>query len=178
VSLPYVYLPRPAERITVSRDGEDHCLLAVFADGASVVRVLPDEVPGVAAGIATAMHEAAGLPAPVILERPAATFRDGVNRAGNIEVGRLGGRVTVGLYGIQPEEIGPAEARRLAALIAVRAEEARGDEPDPAEVEELAGAIRTAHHPDSGRPGDGDRTAARAALRWFADKQQRGDEAR
>lgn len=120
-----------------------------------------------------ALYEAAGLPAPVILERPGATFEGGVNRAGPIEVGRLGGLVTVGLYGIQPEEIEPAEARRLAALIAICADEVQDGEPDPAEVEELATAIRTGLHPGSGRPGEPDRRAARAAFRWFREREDR-----
>lgn len=175
MSLPYACRPRPGEEITVSRDADGKCAVAV-ASGTRVTsaRILAEEVPGAAAGIATAMHEAAGLPAPLILGRPEATFEGGIHRAGSIEVGRLGGRVTVGLYGIQPEEIEPAEARRLAALIAVRADEIQADEPDPAEVEELAAEIRREHHPDSGRPSEGDRTAARAALRWMRDKQQRG----
>jgi len=134
------------------------------------------DVPGVAAGIAAAMHEAAGLPAPVILERPEVTFKDGVNRAGRIEVGRLGDRVTVGLYGIQPEELEPDVARRLAALIAVRADEAQDGEPDPAEVEELATILHDAREVGvKGRHGEWDTSAARAALRWMRDKQQRGE---
>ena len=91
MTLPYRYLPRPGEEISVSQDGDDHCLVTVCGSRgfAATTRVLPDEVPAVAAGIAAAMHEAAGLPAPVILERPEVTFKDGVNRAGRIEVGRL-----------------------------------------------------------------------------------------
>lgn len=118
-----------------------------------------------------AIWEAAGKPEPVILDRPEATSGGGISRAGRIEVGRLRDLVTVGLYGIQPEEIEPEQARRLAALIAIRAGEAAEDEPDPAEVEELAAAIRRELHPDSGKPAEADRTAARAALRWM--KQQR-----
>ena len=131
---------------------------------------------GKLAEFVTAMHEAAGLPAPVILERPEVTFKDGVNRAGRIEVGRLGDRVTVGLYGIQPEELEPDVARRLAALIAVRAGEAQDGEPDPAEVEELATILHDAREVGvKGRHGEWDTSAARAALRWMRDKQQRGE---
>lgn len=67
----------------------------------------------------------------------------------------------------------PADARKLAANIVALADFAE-KQPSDADVEELAAAIRTAHNPDSGRPGDGDRTAARAALRWFADKHHGG----
>ena len=120
------------------------------------------------------LYEAAGLPAPVILEPPGATFEGGVNRAGRIEVGSLGGRVTVGLYGIQPEEIEPAAARRLAALIAVHADEAQSD-PDPAEVQSLADEMCADVRRIGGSPPEEWRIAARAALRWFRDSQQRGE---
>jgi hypothetical protein len=181
VSLPYVYTPRPGEWLRVSRDEEGRCMVGVAAEEsgyAHSARFRPDDVPAAAAGIATAMHEAAGLPAPVILERPGATIADGVNRAGSIEVGRLRDRVTVGLYGIQPEEIEPAVARRLAALIAIRAGEVRDGKPDPAEVEELTGKISDALRSpviDSSLDLNTSRVAARAALRWFRDKQQRGE---
>ena len=176
MSLPYVYNPRPGDRVTVSAaPGGRGCGLAVCADGAAMTGIPAADVPGVAAGIAAAMHEAAGLPAPVILERPEVTFKDGVNRAGRIEVGRLGDRVTVGLYGIQPEELEPDVARRLAALIAVRAGEVQDGEPDPAEVEELATILHDAREVGvKGRHGEWDTSAARAALRWMRDKQQRG----
>lgn len=178
MSLPYVYTPRPGEWLRVSRDEEGRCMVGVAAEEsgyAHSARFRPDDVPAVAAGIATAMHEAAGLPAPVILERPGATIADGVNRAGSIEVGRLRDRVTVGLYGIQPEEIEPAVARRLAALIAIRADEVQSDEPDPAEVQELAAEIRSELKRMGGSPPEATGMAARIALRWMRDKQQRGE---
>lgn len=123
-----------------------------------------------------ALYEAAGLPAPVILDRPETTFADGVNRAGRVEVGRLGTQVTVGLYGIQPEEIEPAVARRLAALIAVRADEAEA-EPAPDDVTELAEEIRSDLARTGGRPDEATEIAARAALRWMRGKQQQGEAA-
>ena len=50
--------------------------------------------------------------------------------------------------------------------------------PSAAEVEELAAVIRSGLYPPSEaiglRPSQSDRTAARAALRWMARKQQRG----
>lgn len=122
------------------------------------------------APVVAALYGAKGLPAPVILERPEVTFKDGLNRAGPIEVGRLGGRVTVGLYGIQPEEIDPAPARRLAALIAIRADEIQADEPDPAEVEELAAVLDQAGALLITTPTE---RLARTALKWMRDKQQR-----
>ena len=63
----------------------------------------------------------------------------------------------------------------LHAVNADAAEAAR-NEPDPADVVELAAAIRTALYAPSEsiglRPSETDRTAARAALRWM---KQRGD---
>ena len=150
--------PSPVEGAAELRTESGHIVAVADSD-------LPEFV--------TTLYQAAGLPAPVILERPAATFEGGVNRAGRIEVGRLGGRVTVGLYGMQPEEIKPAEARRLAALIAIRAGEAE-DEPDPAEVEELAEIITTTDPRSRGYSPDPE-VIARAVLRWFRDKQQRGE---
>lgn len=179
MSLPYVYMPRPGEWVRVSRvETLGGCLIGTYEEDcghATSTRVLPEDVPAVARQIAEAMHEAAGLPAPVILERPGATVKDGVNRAGPIEVGRLGDRVTVGLYGIQPEEIEPAVARRLAALIAIRADEVQSDEPDPAEVQELAAEIRSELKRMGGSPPEATGMAARIALRWMRDKQQRGE---
>jgi len=170
MSLPYVYTPRPGERITVSRDKRDGCGLAVCAGGAAAVRIPAENAQDVAAHLALAICEAAGLPGPVILERPGVTFEGGVNRAGPIEVGRLNGSVTVGLYGVLPEEIKPAEARRLAALIAVRADEVQDGEPDPAEVEELAALLHATRERGSRGsagivPGEWDRRDARAILR-------------
>jgi len=122
-----------------------------------------------------ALYEAAGLPAPVILERPDAdddsaglipglrfTARDGV-----VEVERPGGNW----------QIGPAKVRKFAAALAVLADEAESG-PDPAEVEELAYVLR-AVTPGMAYPGEGDyrlavaRGFAEAALKWMRDKRQR-----
>ena len=98
--------------------------------------VRPQAVPGAA----LALYEAAGLPAPLILPRPEQTpllfFR------GDIFTGRLTSKVTVGLRGIQPEELDPDAALELAAHIAVNAEAVKRDrEPDPDEVNRLATVI-------------------------------------
>ena len=179
MSLPYAYTPRPGEVICVGGGSGDygHASIATAAGPGThgTVNVPAADVPVVAAGIATAMHEAAGLPVPVILERPEITFKDGPNRAGSIEVGRLRDRVTVGLYGIQPEELEHGDALRLAALIAIRAAEVQRNEPDPAEVEDLACVI--ARYRKTTVSDGHDHGIARAVLRHQRDKkQQRGEQ--
>jgi len=127
-----------------------------------------------------ALYEGAGLPAPVILERPEVDLTADCSSVNIFTVTLEPNLRSVGIrYHGAPNRaiVAPGPARVLAAVIAAYADvaQANRDEPDPGEVEELAAAIRTAHHPHSGRPGDGDRTAARAALRWMRDKQQRGE---
>ena len=185
MTLPYRYLPRPGEEISVSQDGDDHCLVTVCGSRgfAATTRVLPDEVPAVAAGIAAAMHEAAGLPAPVILERP--------------EIRAAGSRTVLGtvyayrssrgdLSGLSDWEkfLKPGEAREAGAVLAAYADaaEAARNEPGPAEVEELAYILR-AVTPGMAYPGEGDyklavaRGFAEAALKWMRDKRQREGDA-
>jgi hypothetical protein len=122
------------------------------------------------------LYEAAGLPAPVILDRPSPIGAALGCYEGGLRVFPDGTAVRVQAASAEPcrhywhTRLEPAAARKVAATIAAIADAIEG-EPDPAEVEELAGTIRAAHHPDSGRPGDGDRTAARAALRWFRDRE-------
>jgi hypothetical protein len=180
VSLPYIYTPRPGDRVTVrAAPGGRGCGLAVSTDLAAETGIPAADIPAVAAGIALAMHEAAGLPAPVILERPPVVTREAIIVPGArfrvhgnaIQADPLCGS------GVQQESFAPAAIRDIAAALAVMADEAES-EPDPAEVEELARVIRADLYPPSEsiglRPGESDRTAARAALRWMKDKQQRG----
>jgi hypothetical protein len=121
-----------------------------------------------------ALYEAAGLPAPIILARPVGgeyLMRHFPSALGaGITVNRKDGFVVIRGDGLLFD---PKTVRDLAAFAVTLADEAES-EPDPAEVEELAAAIRTGLHPDSGRPGEPDRMAARAALRWFRDKRQQG----
>ena len=180
--LPYRYLPRPGEEISIGQDGDDHCLVTVCGSRgfAATTRVLPDEVPAVAAGIAAAMHEAAGLPAPVILERPEI---DPEGAAGiNVFTVRLDRDLSVCVAGRagHASPVAPSVARKLASVIAAYADaaEAARNEPDPAEVEELAYVLR-AVTPGMAYPGEGDyklavaRGFAEAALKWMRDKRQR-----
>ena len=180
--LPYRYLPRPGEEIDVCRDSDSRCAVTVIKErlGTSV-RISADEVPAVAAGIAAAMHEAAGLPAPVILERPEI---DPEGAAGvNVFTVGLDRDLSVCVsYGKQkPIPVAPSVARKLASVIAAYADaaEAARRAPDPAEVEELAYILR-AVTPGMAYPGEGDyklavaRGFAEAALKWMREREAAG----
>jgi len=176
VSLPYVYTPRPGDRVTVrAAPGGRGCGLAVSTDLAAETGIPAADIPAVAAGIAAAMHEAAGLPAPIILERPKTLYPD-ISFGPELKVAR-GDAVTALWLGAEARTLGPDECRRLAAYLAICAEADEAAAAD-AEVDELARAIRSELYPPSEsiglRPGESDRTAARAALRWMTQKQQRG----
>lgn len=134
---------------------------------------------GKLAEFVTTLYEAAGKPAPVILDRPEVAA-DGDGSTGiNIFTVKLEPDLrSLGIrYHGAPNRaiIAPGPARVLASVIAAYADagQAHQDEPDPAEVEELAAAIRAQLHPASGKPSEADRTAARAALRYLRGKQQR-----
>lgn len=70
--------------------------------------------------------------------------------------------------------LAPHAVRQLAAVAVAYADAAAEQEPGPAEVEDLAHAIRLGLYPDSDRiglrPSEGDRTAARAALKWMRER--------
>jgi hypothetical protein len=149
------------------------------AEGCIVVNDGDFHLPvGKLAEFVVTLYAAAGKPAPLILERPdyprsslelgGATFSV---RPGGVEEFRVHDGTQSGVL----HE--PGVIRRIAACLAVLAEEAEGG-PDPAEVEELAELIRAELYPLSERiglrPSEADRTAARAALRWM-NKQQRGE---
>ena len=166
--LPYRYLPPPGGEISIGQDGDDHCLVTVCGSRgfAATTRVLPDEVPAVAAGIAAAMHEAAGLPAPVILERPEI---DPEGAAGvNVFTVGLDRDLSVCVsYGKQKAvPVAPSVARKLASVIAAYADAAQAhqDEPDPAEVGELA-AVIAADRDRAGHPHELDLHTAEVILR-------------
>lgn len=128
-----------------------------------------------------ALYAAAGKPEPVTLERP-----EGIDAA----LSRPDGTFSAGSYAFAVHDgcidmTGPVhcmlaeEAEFVAAALGVCAAVVRTAEPDPAEVDELAAVIRAELYPPSEsiglRPGESDRAAARAALRWMRDKQQRGE---
>lgn len=126
-----------------------------------------DHLPAVVA----ALYEAAGKPAPIVLDRTDETVNYTWILHGIGFVIRNGGVEITHPNGAQLFE--PAIIRGLAARLAEMAEaaEARA-EPDSAEVEELAAQIRHDLHPDSGKPSEGDRSAARTALRWMKQREQ------
>jgi hypothetical protein len=135
------------------------------------IHVKPADFPAFIA----ALYEAAGLPAPVILERPGRVSCDQLCADGfrtYLATGNL-----VGVDG-QPDDISPAAARFLAARLAALADIAES-EPDPAEVAELALILRGLT-PGVAYATEGDYKLAvvtpyaEAALRWFRDKQQQG----
>jgi hypothetical protein len=171
--LPYVYTPRPGERVKVDRNDTGEVRVSACAPGAGAACIPVSDVPGVAAGIARAMHEAARLPAPVILERPEhprTGLIPGVDfrvRRGGVDVIRLAQAADSG------ELHDPDAIITFAASLAILAGEA-GSAPDPAEVEELARVLAAA---DSGETVSSVslEAFARAALRWQAGKQQRGE---
>jgi hypothetical protein len=119
------------------------------------------------------LYGTAGLPAPVILERPE-IIPDGDGETGiNIFTVRAEphlGSLSIRYHGAPSAAvIAPGPARVLASVIAAYADAAEaGREFDPAEVEELAEVLRE-HGDCASLRWD----AARAALRWFRGKQQR-----
>jgi hypothetical protein len=175
--LPWVYSPRPGEEITVTRDTDGRCAVVISSRAASLsVRILAAEIPSVSAGIAAAVHEAAGLPAPVILERP-----EGIDAA----LGRPDGIFSAGSYAFTVHDgridmTGPVhcmlaeEAEFVAAALAVCAAVVRTAEPDPAEVGELTAFLREA---GAGLVTVSVDDIARAALRWMNGRRQRGEDA-
>lgn len=162
-------------RLTVSHcpDNDSHARLTTD-DGEETVRacVSRDMLPAVTA----AMHEAVGVPAPVILPRPQIPEDDSPLCYGNFVIRLEDSGVAIGLPGFYGKAIPPGAALELAAYIAAYAGQADA-EPDPVEVEELAARIRSEIHPDSDRlglrPSESDRIAARAALRWMRDREAR-----
>jgi hypothetical protein len=145
------------------------------------LEVPPHEVAALAKALAEGMCEAAGLPAPVILDRPEI---DPEGAAGiNVFTVRLDRDLSVCVAGRagHASPVAPSVARKLASVIAAYADaaEAARNEPDETEVDELAAVIRSELHPPAAsmglRPSESDRTAARAALRWFREREDGRD---
>jgi hypothetical protein len=127
--------------------------------------------PAGLAPVVAALYAAQGRPEPVILDRPDVSGLD-LASAHGFDIGRT----KDGVLAFAGARWALTDARDIAATIAAMAD-AVISEPDPAEVEELATLLHdTRERGTKGSPGEWDRTAARAALKWFAGKQQRGDE--
>jgi hypothetical protein len=159
-------------------------LLTIQPNGAERVRVRIDDCdgqhsaylePSAVPAAALALYEAAGLPEPLILPRvmpplggPWRPEKGAALWAARVRAGNAPGEVRVGWGGAGPyEDMTPAKAREMAAVLAALADEADA-EPDLAEVDELAEVIRAGLYPPSKeiglRPDDADRAAARAVL--------------
>lgn len=158
----YSYSPRHRDGISVemTEGAEDACSILVAgevistATGPATTMSVPDaKVPEVARGIFRAMHEAAGLPVPIVLDRvDESAFADW------FEVRRGPERVLL-------DSAGPldfAGARGFAAALAGAVERAES-EPDPAEVEALAEVLHEARE-RCGGAGELDRQSARTIL--------------
>jgi hypothetical protein len=119
------------------------------------------------------LYEAASVPVPVILERPE-IVPDGDGETGiNIFTVKMEphlGSVGIRYHGAPcAAVIAPGPARLLASVIAAYADAAEAArELDPDDVAELTQELWDAM---KGGPAE---AAARAALRWFRDKQQQG----
>jgi hypothetical protein len=126
-------------------------------DGGGLVDVSADDFPALAAGL----YEAAGLPAPVILERPDVPEGSFPLIHGYRLDARVNGRmVEFTMPGAEPLTLVPAAVRGIAAVLASLAGQADA-EPDPAEVDRVAALIAS-----PGAMGIGGcRDAARRVLR-------------
>lgn len=101
-----------------------------------------DEVPEVAARIARAMYDAAGRPAPIILEHPGPlTSSLGEELGDGIRVSHGDGAVLLAVRGVA-EAASPETARQVAAHLAARADEVDA-EPDRKLVAAIADLICT-----------------------------------
>ena len=103
-----------------------------------------------------AISEAAGKPAPIVLERPELVAAHSL--LPGFRVGPDGGKLHV--HG--EARMTPGQARTLAAYIVARADVLEAAEPDPAEVAALAGVIRET---SGSRSQDIARTILRAGYR-------------
>jgi hypothetical protein len=117
------------------------------------------------------LYEADGQRAPLILDRPAALSLDLIPGI----LFEAGGTVIEACIPSGNRQYTPAAIRKFAASLAVLADEAEADAPDPAEVSEIAEKISAA----IASRGQGIygvyRVAAEVAIRHFRD-QQRGEQ--
>ena len=112
----------------------ENCLLISAADFHLPVHKLPE--------FTGTLHEAAGKPVPVILDRPQ-TPGDRTIFTGGYSVDRDPGAVTI-YVGREERRLTPDEAREYAAAIAARADEAAASRPDPAQAAALTAVAREA----------------------------------
>ncbi|HLK00292.1 MAG TPA: hypothetical protein VKU39_10350 [Streptosporangiaceae bacterium] len=166
-----MYRPRPGEEICVSRDAGDPVLSVCAGTHGFVagVRVPAEETPAIARMIAEAMCEAAGLPAPVILDRPADLAP--VSVPSGVVAGIEDGTILLSVVPGRSAPLRPGDARHLAAALAHFADHVES-EPDPADVEALAEAISAGMAHCGGGPEGVCRVAAVTALRWM--KRRKG----
>jgi hypothetical protein len=134
---PYVHEDVEGDRLIIAeREGKPGVALVKARGGAEVTAL---DLPVIVAKL----YEACGLNLPVILDRPEVPVPGSIARCGMVTIDRLRDQVTLGLYGVQPEGITPAEARVIAGYLVAYADHAE-TEPDPAEVEALAAVVREA----------------------------------
>jgi hypothetical protein len=189
VSLPYVYTPRPGEWVRISRiEGTGQCLIGTYEEEcghATSTMIRAEEVPGVAPGIAVAMHEAAGLPAPVILERPesrellvpgAGGGRSWVTVERRMSADRSAGAGV--MLSVAADSSSMASIRLVGdeplrvALALADAVNGTGGEPDPKrDASELAEAISAEMARRGASFSDVFHVAADVALRWMKQRE-------
>lgn len=139
---PYKYADAAGRGTTLVVGESDHmhvaALMAVSGNGGRKipVYVAGDDFPA----LIRALYESAGLPEPLILNRPEHT--GGTEYAGKSDryayTSRVGLKVAIGWRGIEPGEFDPDEALEFAAHIAVNAEAVKRNEPEQADVDRLA----------------------------------------
>jgi hypothetical protein len=113
---PYVYTDTSGDEMRIAPVGGTSALAQVSC--AVPVEIPPANLPAVVA----ALYEAAGLPAPVILDRAEIYTSTGVNV---FQVSSYEGTVYLGRGSIeQPGEMAPGVARKLAAVLAAHADAA------------------------------------------------------
>lgn len=161
----YTYTYRPggeADGELMIRDGgpDDTCAVVCAPDP---LEIWPGDLPR----IIEALYRAAGLPAPILLDRPAVSLDEGVAFCdGMVGASRYGNRIHFQSLG------GKHEAPHAEVLDAVAKLAAFADlvaaEPDEAEVERLAAVIHAHRFPlGEADPDDSDRDEARAILRRY-----------
>jgi hypothetical protein len=160
--------------------GEDDCQLTVSQDrsgGLPRALVTIDEAgpdghalavavpPDMMTGLTSALHEATGWPVPLILNRPDIELRALRHVAGfTISYSARDG-IVIRAAG-RPAGLRPGPARELAAVIAAYAD-ASENEPDPADVRDLAEVIEGELARFTGQAREMSGAAAAAALRWM-----------
>ena len=168
--------PRGGELMETFRhedDEHDWLTVAERRGGAALVRcapggveVTPEKIPE----ITKALYEACGQQPPTVVDLPEVTAEYRPMPGSMLKVSRLGRNVHIEWDATNGcgSSLAPADARRFAAAIVAYAEEAE-TEPNPAEVEELADAIKAELYPDYFRRAwaEANVIAARTALRWM-----------